>query len=505
MTPELEAMILRLHHAERWPPGTIAAQLGLHHSVVRRILARDGAPRASLQRSSKVDPYVPFIVDTLKNYPRLTAARLYQMVRERGFEGQPDSFRAIVRRYRPAPPREAYLRLKTIAGDQAQVDWGHFGTIRVGEAKRPLVGFVMVLSYSRAIFLRFFPGQNLAHFLTGHQEAFSLWGGVPRTILYDNLRSVVLERVGDAIRFNPQLLAFAGHYRYEPRPVAPYRGNEKGRVERAIRYVRQNFIPARSFESFEDANRQADAWCSTIALERDWPENREDSVAAALERDRAALRPLPDDAFPCWERVEVHVGKTPYVRFDLNDYSIPHTVRKRTLVVLADLMTVRILDGDLEIARHARSFDRGRQIEDPRHVAELARQKRHARKARVGDLLSRTAPSSAKLLERLAERHQALGRHVAELLELLRTYGASRLESAIAEALEKDVPHPQAVRHILEREHEARGDAPVLPLPLTPNPRLENLDFTPHSLEDYEASVADAEEGFEDDSQEVER
>jgi transposase len=504
MTPELEATILRLHHAERWPPGTIATQLGLHHAAVRRVLERDGAPRASLLRPSKVDAYVPFILETLKKYPRLSAVRLYQMIRERGYEGQPDSFRAIVRRYRPAPPREAFLRLRTLPSDQAQVDWGHFGTIRVGEAKRPLVGFVMVLSYSRAIFLRFFPSQNLAHFLAGHEEAFARWSGVPRTILYDNLKSVVLDRIGDAIRFNPQLLAFAGHYRYEPRPVAPYRGNEKGRVERAIRYVRDNFLPARSFETFADANHQADAWCATIACERGWPEDPRETVADALERDRAALRPLPDDAFPCHERVEVRVGKTPYVRFDLNDYSIPYMSRKRTLVVLADLLTVRVLDGDVEIARHERSFDRGRQIEDPPHIEELKERKRHARKARAADVLSRAVPSSAQLLARLAERHQALGRHAAELLDLLRTYGATRLETAIAEALAKNAPHPQAVRHILEREHEARGATPALPLPLRPNPRLENLDFTPHSLGDYDTR-ADDDETLEDDKREEER
>ncbi len=486
ITPEIEAQILRLHHAERWPPGTIATQLGIHHSTVRRVLERDGAPRAKLARPSKTDPFIPFIIATLKKYPRLTAARLYQMVRERGFDGQQSQFRAVVARYRPAPQTEAYLRLKTLAGDQAQVDWGKFGKIQIGEAKRPFVGFVMLLSYSRAIFLRFFPSERMPHFLAGHEEAFSYFGGVPRTILYDNLRSVVLDRVGDAIRFNPQILSFAGHYRYEPRPVAPYRGNEKGRVERAIRFVRDNFIPARTFKSFEDANRQADEWATTVALDRPWPEDRRDSVAGALERDRANLRKLPNDTFPSSELVEVHVGKTPYVRFDLNDYSIPPGRGKKTLVVLADLSTVRVLDGEEEIARHERSFDRGRQIEDPRHIEELKHRKRLARKARDSDVLSRTVPSSAVLLKKLAERHQALGRHTKELMVLLQTYGKERLELAITEVLANDAPHPQAVRQVLEREQERRGESAALPIPLRPDPRLENLDFPEHSLGDYD-------------------
>ena len=492
MSPEIEATILRLHHVERWPPGTIASQLGMHHSTVSRVIERDGAPKAGLVRSSKVDPYVPFIVETLKRYPRLTAARLYQMVRTRGYEGKPDHFRTMVARYRPAPPREAYLRLKTIAGDQAQVDWGNFGKIEVGRAKRPLVGFVMVLSYSRAIFLRFFPSQQLAHFLAGHVEAFARFGGVPRTILYDNLRSVVLDRIGDAIRFNRDLLAFAAHYRYEPRPVAPYRGNEKGRVERAIRYIRDNFIPARKLRSFEDANRQADQWCRTVALERNWPEDRSVSVRDALERDRTALRALPDDEFPCEQRVEVRVGKTPYVRFDLNDYSIPSDNRKKTLVVFASLDTVRVLDGSEEIARHERSFSRGEQIEEASHVEELKERKRHARKARATDELTRAAPASAELLMKLAERHQALGRHTTQLRELLSAYGARKLEAAIVEALGKDAPHPQAVRQILERDREAAGATPALPLPLRPDPRLQGLGFTEHSLGQYDVGAGSA-------------
>ena len=110
-SPELEAKILRLHHAERWPPGTIADQLGIHHCVVRRVLERSGAPPAVRTRSSKADPFVPFIVETLKKYPRLTAARLHQMVCERGYEGKAAQFRAIIARYRPSRPAEAYLRL----------------------------------------------------------------------------------------------------------------------------------------------------------------------------------------------------------------------------------------------------------------------------------------------------------------------------------------------------------------------------------------------------------
>jgi transposase len=234
--PELESRILRYYHAEQWRVGTIATQLGVHHGTVRRVLAQAGLPtRAPLQRPSRIDPYRPFIRSTLEQFPTLTASRLYQMVKERGYLGAPDHCRHLVSLHRPRRPAEAYLRWRSLPGEQAQVAWGHFGHLESGRARRPLMAFVMVLSYSRQIVLRFFLEARMEHFLRGHLAAFQAFGGVARVLLYDNLKSAVLERQGQAIRFHPTLLAFAGPYRYEPRPVAVARGNEKGRVERAIR------------------------------------------------------------------------------------------------------------------------------------------------------------------------------------------------------------------------------------------------------------------------------
>jgi transposase len=262
VTPaEIEAQILRYYHAEKWKVGTIAQQLQIHHSVVRRVLAQAGLPRVGPSpRPSQIDLYLPFIRQTLERFPTLTASRLYGMVRERGYGGRPDHFRHLIAQHRPRPKAEAYLRLRCLPGEQAQVDWGHFGHLEIGRARRPLMAFVMVLSHSRQIFLRFCLDARMENFLRGHVAAFGAWGGVPRVLLYDNLKSAVLERRGEAIRFHPTLLEFAGHYRFEPRPVAVARGNEKGRVERAIRYVRDAFFAARSFTDLADLNAQAAAW-----------------------------------------------------------------------------------------------------------------------------------------------------------------------------------------------------------------------------------------------------
>jgi hypothetical protein len=176
----------------------------------------------------------------------------------------------------------------------------------------------------------------MENFLRGHLGAFAAWNGVPRVILYDNLRSAVLERHGDAIRFNPALLEFARHYRYEPRPVAVARGNEKGRVERSIRYIRLAFFAARTFADLDDLNAQADAWCNNQAADRRCPEDQTRSVAEVFAEEAPVLLKPPDNPYPVVERVAVKVGKTPYVRFDHNDYTVPHTHAQRTLTVLAD-------------------------------------------------------------------------------------------------------------------------------------------------------------------------
>jgi len=209
--PGLEAQVLRYYHVEKWRTGTIAAQLGVHHGTATRVLTQAGLPQPGApRRASAIGAYLPFIRETLEKFPAPTASRLYAMVKGRGCPGSPDHFRHLIALHRPRPKAEAYLRLRTLPGGQAQVDWGHFGHLEAGRARRALMGFVRVLSWPRQIFLRFFLGAHMENFLRGHVGAFAAWGGVPKTLPYDNLKSAVLERQGQAIRFNPVLLGFAG-------------------------------------------------------------------------------------------------------------------------------------------------------------------------------------------------------------------------------------------------------------------------------------------------------
>lgn len=493
--PEREATILRLYHAEKWPIGTIATQLGIHHSVVRRVLKQEGVAIASTVRVSSVDPFVPFIQETLAKFPRLRVSRLHEMLVARGYPGSADHLRRLVRtRYRPRQAPEAFLRLRTIPGEQAQVDWGIFGRVQIGKASRQLVAFVMVLSYSRRIYLRFFYGMGMANFLAGHVGAFERFQSVPRVVLYDNLKSAVTERVGDAIRFNPTLLELAGHYRFEPRPVAPFRGNEKGRVERAIQYTRHSFFAAREFTDLDDLNAQAAVWCEGIAAARPCPEDRSRSVAEVFEDERDKLLALPNVPFPTEERHAVRVGKTPYVRFDLNDYSVPHTQVKKALTVLASTSQVRVVDGLEVVATHPRSYDRGQQIEDPAHIQALVEVKAAARKHRGQDRLHFAAPSTKAFLHVVADRGGNMGATVNGLLKMLERHGAAELEAALTEAVQAGVGHLQAVHHVLDRRREARGLLPPVQVTLPDDPRVRNLVVTPHSLAGYDALHTPTEE-----------
>jgi transposase len=483
---EVEAEILRLHDVEKWPVGTIAGHLQVHHDVVTRVIASGGVPPARPQRPTRIDPYLPFVLESLRRYPGLPASRLYQMCRERGYRGSGEHFRHMIARHRPPRVVEAFLRTAALPGEHGQVDWAHFGTIKVGRALRALLAFVCVLSYSRRVFLRFFLGQRLENFLRGHVAAFEALGGLPRVLIYDNLKSAVLDRRGDAILFNPKLVAFAKHYRFEIRPAAVGRGNEKGRVERAIRYVRTSFWPARQWRDLDDLNAQAEAWYLGEASERPWPDDKQRTVGQVFAEEQSRLRPLPANQYETEEVIAARVGKTPHVRFDSNDYTVPHTLARRLVEVRATLHRVRVIVDGLVVADHGRSFDRGAVMSNEAHIAELRKSKGEARKHRALDRLAQSAPSSQQLFVKLAESGANLGRATQHFMHLLETFGGMALEQAICHALAKGSTHHHAVRQILEQQRHAAGLPPAVPVDLPDDDRVRNAVVRPHDLRGYD-------------------
>ncbi len=292
--------------------------------------------------------------------------------------------------------------------------------------------------------------------------------------------------MGDAIRFNPALLAFAGHYRFEPRPVAVARGNEKGRVERAIRYVRESFFAAREYADLADLNRQAEAWCLGQADDRLCPEDRAQRVREAFVQEQARLLALPANPWSLEERLEVSVGKTPYVRFDLNDYTVPHTLVRKTVTVLASPDEVRVLDGQVVVAHHVRSYDRGQQIENPAHIEELVERKAQAREQRGMNWLAQAVPASQALLTQAAERGENLGAITTQLGRLVERYGAAEVEMAVQAALARGVPHPNAVRLAQETQREARDQPPPVATCLPAHVNAKDTTVQPHRLDSYD-------------------
>jgi transposase len=483
---EVEAEILRLHHVEKWPVGTIAAQLHVHHDAVTRVLASGGASPSRPQRPARIDAFLPFILESLRRYPGLPASRLYQMCRERGYRGSGEHFRHMIARHRPPRVVEAFLRTTALPGEHGQVDWAHFGTIKIGRAVRALLAFVCVLSYSRRIFLRFYLGQRIENFLRGHVAAFTAFGGLPRVLIYDNLKSAVLDRRGDAILFNPKLVEFAKHYHFEIRPAAVARGNEKGRVERAIRYARTSFWPARRWHDLDDLNAQADVWCLGEASERPWPDDKQKTVGIAFAEEQPRLLRLPDNAYETEEVVAVRVGKTPHVRFEANDYSVPHTLARRLVEVRATLDRVRVIVDGVVVAEHARSFDRAAVMEDGAHIADLRKSKGEARKHRALDRLAQSAPTSQQLFVKLAENGVNLGRATQHFVRLLDAFGGVALEQAIRHALSNGVTHHHAVRQLLEQQRHAAGLPPAVQVDLPDDDRVRNAAVTPHDLRSYD-------------------
>jgi transposase len=484
ISPEQIATIRRLFHAEHWKIGTIANELGLHPDTIRRALNTDRFKRRPAQRSKLVDPYLDFIKQTLEAHPRLRATRIYEMIRQRGYRGSVVGLRRVVRTLRPSP-HEAFLKLIPLPGEQSQADWAHFGEIRIGRARRRLSCFVLTLSHSRALWIEFFLDQMLESLILAHVHAFNDWGGLARTCLYDNMKSVVLERRGDLIRFHPRLLELCGHYHFAARPCRPARGNEKGRVERAIRYIRESFFAARSFTTLDDLNRQALAWRDEVAHRRPWPADHTRTVADVFEEEKLRLLPLPAHPFETDLVRVVHSDKTIYVRFDLNDYSIPPEAVGRSLTIVASPNTVRILDGTNQIAAHHRSYDRLARIEDPTHIEALLKQKQRAIGSAPGTRLDHAVPETRQLLDAAFSRGESIPRQIRQLIGLLDDYGAAELRAAVREALDRSTPLASSVAYILSRRRRSSRLNP-LGVDLSRRPDLADLSVPTHQLEVYD-------------------
>jgi len=485
VSPETCVQIRNYFYAEHWRIGTIARELGIHPDAVRHAIGSGDFNRSSPLRPSIIDPYLEFVRQTLDRHPRLRATRIFQMLRERGYSGSIVQLRRTVARLRPLV-REPFLRLHTFPAEQAQADWANFGDVAVGRARRKLSCFVITLSYSRALYLEFFFDQTMENFLRGHVHAFQDWSCQPRVILYDNLKSAVLERRGSEIHFHPRLLELCAHYHFVARPCQVRAGNQKGRVERAIRYVRDSFWAGRSFSTLAECNRQALSWRDRVPHQRRWPGDDSRTVEQAFSDERLRLLTHPVHSFPTDLIVPARSAKTIYVRFDLNDYSIPPKAVGRQLNLVASDTQVRILDGAAEIARHQRTYDRHQLVLDPAHQQALLQAKRKAFDATPGGRLTQVVPESETLLDRAFAQGESAGSQTAQLLKLLDLYGAAAFRRAIREALERNTPRASSVAFLLRKQQRAAASQAPLMVDLSRHPEAQAIDVRPHDLETYD-------------------
>ena len=486
---DTRSIIVRLSRAEAWPVGAIARHLGIHHSTVTRALAAADEPRRP--RTRLIDRFIPFIKEKLDAVPDLPASILYRQLQSMGYVGGEDHFRHTLRDLglRPVQRPEPSMRLRFLAAEQAQADWAEFGAVGIGRARRTLMGLLVTLSYSRQTHLSLFYNARMSSFLQGHVEAFAAFGGVPRRIVYDNLKSAVVSRRGKAVTFHPTLLALAAHYAYEPYAAWPRRPEEKARVERRVGYARTGFFAGRDITvPLDELNAAARAWCVGPAASRPWPDDDSLLVRDAFAREQGLLITLPGDPFPSDEMRPVRIDKTSYARFDTNDYSLPPGYVGARLTLLASRHTVRILDGIEEVARHRRCYDRLRRVTNEEHERAIVARKRHGRSQAIRDRLLRTVPRAEEMLTRAGYRNWNVATCARTLTTLLDTHGADELDRAIAAALERDACHPNTVRTIIEdrRRQQGRPAVSIADSSHTTTPRSTNLQAydRPHRKDD---------------------
>jgi transposase len=487
ITEEIRATLRRLVLREGWKIETAARRFGVHHSVVRRVI-RDDDASAKVQDpvASNLDPFKDYIVQRLTDHPKLTAVRLMLELQDKGFTGGIAVLRRYITKVRAPRSRKAYLRIETEPGEQAQVDWGSFGQWRVGNTQRPLSAFAMILRWSRALYIDFSLDQRMDTFLRMHQRALAFFGGVPRRIVYDNLKSVVLHHIGSTVQFNPTFLGFAGQYLFEP-VAAPVRYPEyKGSVESSIKFIRHSFFYGRTFSSLEDLRAQALIWIEQTANTRIHGTTRE-RPAERLVIERPRLHALPDHPFDADLVLPLIVSSEARVHLDTNTYSVPHQFVGKDVLLRADDTSVRVIADGLVIAQHQRCWGRRQPIEDRSHIDAMLDRRPAAKGPRRRDRIASLSDECRIYIQEIARRRIHLENELHKLQRLITLYGEADVADAMKKALAARTFGARYVRTFVDQSRFARGlGEPSEPI-VTGNTTADAVVVQPHALETYDA------------------
>jgi transposase len=477
MDSELWATIRRLHIVEHFSQAAVARHLNIHRNTVRRALAaHDGPPKkASLRPNipSKLDAFKPFMAERLSQYPKLPGTTLFREIQVRGYTGGLAILWEYLKGIRPGLP-QAFLRLETLPGEYAQVDWAHVGTIPIGNRVWRLSCFVMVLSYSRMIYLEFTLSQFLEVFMSCHVNAFAFFGGVVKRVNYDNLKTVVLSRAGKNIRFHPRFMDFAGAYLFEPVPCNVRAAWEKGKVESAIKFVRSAFLAGRTISSWKTLNEEACLWRDEVANVRLHGTTRERPVDRfELEKDK--LQTLPSKPYDTAVFRPVTPNRQGLVHFDVNRYSVPTVFAGKLLTLKATVHQVDFFDGPRPLASHRRCYEKHRVIEDPTHYKDLLATRKKARASRVQSDFLTLAPECSAYLSGLAQAELNLPAHLEKIMDLAGLYGKTEVAGAVAHALKFRAFGAGYIQRIIHQRRTARDMPEPRPIVLSKKPDWNRL------------------------------
>jgi transposase len=406
-------------------------------------------------------------------------------LREHGFDGGYSLVKAYVRAVRPRR-QPAFLTLAFAPGECAQVDWGMFGAVPVGQTQRRLSFFVMVLCYSRMMYVEFTVSQTMEHFLACHQHAFEFFGGIPTKVMVDNLKSAVLQRtLGAAPVFNPKYLDFANHSGFTIAPCNVGKGNEKGRVENAVGYVKKNFLAGLELPDFSALNPAARQWLDTVANARVHGETKATPITL-WHQERPSLRPLPLHPFDIATVSQVRASRQFRITLDTNRYSVPahYAGQALTLKTYPDRLCI-YLDDKL-IARHTRRYDRYQDVEDPDHPKPLLEQRKKARAHQLFLRFLALSPRAEAYYLKLEERRLNPQHHVRKIVALSDIYAPEAVARALDDAFTYEAFSSEYIANLLEQRARCTPEASALHL--TRREDLLDVRLEPPDLSIYHAT-----------------
>lgn len=453
---EIQAEILAKFYNDKRSIRSIARDLGINRDSVRRITERKSVQASMIThtRSTILDPFKHEIDEILLHDPVCTSSAILNRLRSLGFTGGITCVRDYVRRKKRerVRPKQAFLRLDFAPGETAQVDWGEFGDV-FGDGIK-IHCFAMVLAHSRMIYIEFTRSEKFEEFIRCHESAFKFFSGVTRECWYDNLATAVTERVGNLVKFNSRFMSYMGHQHTRPHACNVARGNEKGRVEDLIKYIRMNFWPAREFKDLSDLNHQAAKWRDEIANQREHRSIRQ-IPRLVFERDeRSQLMPMNEHAFDTDEVLSRVVPSDFHFLYETNRYSVPWTLCGITITVRSDRDWVRIYYDGQFVCRHQRSYLKYKVFTKDEHQKGLLDRKPGAtREAWQVAAVKSIGPKMIDYIDLLRSGERSLRSELTRILALATVYGDERVHRAATDLLNRGIVGVASLEVTLKSQH----------------------------------------------------